>query len=196
MKTSKLDDFKSNLRPGKTYRRADLALFSKSVDRHLQELVRNGVLKKLRAGVYYCPKHSAFGEVPADDHELIRTFLKDDRFLLTSLNAYNALGLGTTQLYNKMMVYNHKRHGEFRLGGRTYEFRVKHHFPRHKVSEEFLLVDLVNNLDELAEDHEELLKKVREKAKSMDLARLKKTVQEFANTTTKKFFERSLFYAT
>lgn len=61
-------------------------------------------------------------------------FLKDDRFLLTSPNAYNALGLGTTQLYNRRVVYNHKRHGKFVRGGRTYDFRVKPHFPRQVVN--------------------------------------------------------------
>jgi hypothetical protein len=37
------------------------------------------------------------------------------RFLLTSPNAYNTLGVGTTQLYDKTVVYNHKRHGHFML---------------------------------------------------------------------------------
>jgi hypothetical protein len=192
---AKLDVFKAYLRPGKTYRRAELCMFSKSVDRHLQQLVRNGVLKKLRTGVYYYPKISVFGEVPADDYELVRTFLRDDRFLLTSPNAYNALGLGTTQLYNKLVVYNHKRHGEFVLGGRTYDFRVKHHFPRYTINEEFLLVDLVNNVDQLAEDQETLLTRVREKALTMDFTRLKRAVHEFASAATKKFFEEILLNA-
>ncbi|NUM89020.1 MAG: hypothetical protein HUU37_07435 [Bdellovibrionales bacterium] len=188
MNTTTLGELKKHLRAGKTYRRADLAQWSKSVDRHLQALVQDGSLKKLRAGLYYCPKKSVFGEVPADDHELVRTFLKDDRFLLTSPNAYNALGLGTTQLYNRRVVYNHKRHGEFVLGGRTYEFRVKHHFPRQAVTEEFLLVDLMNNLGELAEDQDELRARAREKALSMDSTRLKRAVHEFASASAKKFF--------
>jgi hypothetical protein len=192
MNATTVGELKKHLRSGKTYRRADLAQWSKSVDRHLQVLVREGSLKKLRAGLYYCPKKSVFGEVPADDHELVRTFLKDDRFLLTSPNAYNALGLGTTQLYNRRVVYNHKRHGEFVLGGRTYEFRVKHHFPRQAVTEEFLLVDLMNNLDELAEDQEELRARAREKALSMDSTRLKRAVHAFASTSAKKFFAEFL----
>ncbi len=36
--------------------------------------------------------------------------------LLASPNAYNSLGVGTTQLYDKTVVYNHKRHGEFHAG--------------------------------------------------------------------------------
>ena len=188
MLVTKLTELTMHLQPGKTYRRSDLALFSKSIDRHLKELVRLGTLRKLRAGVYYYPKQSTFGEVPADDYQLIRTFLKDHRFLLTSLNAYNGLGLGTTQLYNKQMVYNHKRHGEFVFSGRTYDFRIKHHFPLHALNEEFLLVDLVNNINELAEDREALLTKVREKASSMNSTRLKRAIHEFANTKTKLFF--------
>ena len=71
-----------------------------------------------------------FGKAPAQDDELVATFLKDDRFLLASPNAYNSLGVGTTQLYDKTVVYNHKRHGEYALGGRKFDFRVKPAFPR------------------------------------------------------------------
>src|SRR6266567_8389334 len=45
-------------------------------------------------------------------------------------NAYNSLGVGTTQLYDKTVVYNHKRHGPVSLGGRVFDFRVKPSFPR------------------------------------------------------------------
>lgn len=193
MNMTTLEALKKHLRAGETYRRAELAQWSKSVDRHLQALIRSGLLKKQSVGLYYCPKHSDFGEVPADEYKLVRTFLKDDRFLLTSLNDYNSLGLGTTQLYNRRLVYNHKRHGEFVLGGRTYDFRIKHHFPKQAVTKEFLLVDLMNNLDELAEDHEALRASVCEKALQMDRVRLKQAVHKFAGVSTKKFFA-SLFH--
>lgn len=190
--TTAVGELKKHLRAGKTYRRAELAQWSKSVDRHLQTLVEEGSLKKLRTSLYYCPKQSVFGEVPADDHDLVRTFLKDDRFLLTSPNAYNVLGLGTTQLYNRRVVYNHKRHGEFTLGGRTYDFRVKHHFPKKNVTEEFLVVDLMNNVNTLAEDKEELLTRTREKALNMNPVRLKRAVHQFAGASAKKFFAEFL----
>jgi len=54
-----------------------------------------------------------FGQVPPDERKLARTFLKEDGFLLTSPNACNTLGLGTTQLYNTRVVHNHKRYGRF-----------------------------------------------------------------------------------
>jgi len=185
------EQLKRRLQPGRVYRRADLAQWSKSVDRHLRELVGQGVLQKLRNGLYYYPKHSAFGPVPADERELVRRFLKEDDFLLTSPNAYNALGLGTTQLYNTRVVYNHKRHGRFTLGGLTFEFRNKPRFPR-KLTEEFLLVDLLNNLPALAEDPEVLLARTRAKAKELNAGRLRSAARNYGKVATRKFFEQVL----
>src|ERR1035437_10702406 len=141
---TKLDELKKHLKRGKVYRRIELAQWSKSVDRHLEALLEDGTLQKLSQGVYYFPKETSFGLTPPGEEVLVRSFLKDDRFLLTSQNAYNSLGVGTTQLYNQRIVYNHKRHGDFKLGNRKFSFRIKPHFPK-KATPEFLLVDLVNN---------------------------------------------------
>lgn len=187
----RLENLKRHLKPGAVYRRADLAKWSKSVDRHARELVEEGTLQKLRNGLYYCPKPSLFGDVPADDKQLVKSFLKDDDFLLTSPNAYNALGLGTTQLYNTRVVYNHKRHGVFELGGKKFDFRRKPRFP-NKITLEFLLVDLVNNLKSLAEDHQLLQKKAREKAATMEKTKLKRAVKKYATEASKKYFESVL----
>lgn len=191
----RLEQLKRHLKPGAVYRRSDLAEWSKSVDRHARALLDTGVLKKLRTGLYYCPKKSVFGDVPADDNKLVKSFLKDDQFLLTSPNAYNSLGLGTTQLYNTQVVYNYKRHGVYELGGRKFEFRRKYQFP-NKVTEEFLLVDLMNNLNSLAEDQEALRARVREKARSMEAKKLKQAVKKYANNTSKKYFDSVLTHAT
>ncbi|MHA6298769.1 DUF6088 family protein [Devosia sp. CAU 1758] len=185
---SALNELKKHLRPGQVYRRADLLPWSKAVDRHLKQLVDEGVLHKLAGGVYAYPKRSRFGAVPAEDAKLVKAFLKDHRFLLTTPNAYNALGLGTTQLYNRTVVYNHKRHGRFRLGKREYEFRVKPHFPL-KPSEEFLLVDLVDNVDQLAEQKSAMLDAARQKALKMDAKALGRTVREYGGSKARKFFE-------
>jgi hypothetical protein len=188
---TRLQEFKRHLRPGQVYRRADMARWSKAVDRHLKQLVSDGTLTKLAPGLYTYPKETAFGKSPAEDHKLVETFLKDARFLLASPNAYNGLGVGTTQLYDKTVVYNHKRHGTFSLGGRTFEFRVKPSFPS-ALSKEFLLVDLVNNLDRLAESREEILTRVRESVKSYDGPRLHRAAREYGNVRTKKFFHEML----
>lgn len=184
---AKLDDLKKHLEHGKVYRRSDLIKWSKSVDRHLEVLVADGTLQKLSQGLYYFPEESAFGKTPPEEEILIRSFLKDDRFLLTSLNAYNSLGVGATQLYNQKTVYNHKRHGEFKLGNKSFSFRVKPHFPK-KATPEFLLVDLVNNLELLAEDPKEILKNISGKVRDMDGKKLAYLVQSYGNARAKKIF--------
>ena len=182
---NRLEELKKHLKRGQVYRRDDLAKWSKSVDRHLDALVEEDTLQKLSQGLYYYPKLSAFGKTPPEDEVLIRSFLKDSRFLVTSPSTYNSLGVGTTQLYNERTVYNHKRHGEFKLGNRKFSFRMKPHFPS-KVTKEFLIVDLLNNLDSLAEDPAEVLKNVALKVRTMDTRKLKRDVSKYGNAKTKK----------
>lgn len=187
----KLDNLKKHLKQGNVYRREDLTQWSTSVDRHLEELVQEGTLQKLSQGVYYYPRMTAFGAAPPEDEALVRSFLKDDRFLLTSPNSYNSLGLGTTQLYNTRVVYNHKRHGEFKLGNRTFDFRIKPHFPK-KVTPEFLMVDMVNNLNTLAEDKSLVLNNLSAKAMSMDKKKLAHAVSEYGGVKARKLFAQYL----
>ena len=182
---NRLEELKRHLKRGEVYRRDDLAKWSKSVDRHLDALVEENTLQKLSQGLYYYPKLSAFGKTPPEEDVLIRSFLKDDRFLLTSPSSYNSLGVGTTQLYNERTVYNHKRHGEFKLGNRKFSFRMKPHFPS-KVTKEFLLVDLVNNLETLAEDPTEVLKNIALKVRTMDTKKLKRYVSQYGTAKAKK----------
>ncbi len=182
---AKLDELRKHLKKGEVYRRTDLTQWSKSVDRHLEALLKDGTLQKLSQGVYYYPEETAFGKTPPKEDVLVRSFLKDDRFLLTSPNLYNSLGVGTTQLYNLRKVYNHKRHGEFTLGNRKFDFQVKHHFP-DKLTQEFLLVDLVNNLDRLAEDKQGVLKNVLKKAKTMDVRKLANSISLYGTAKTKR----------
>ena len=186
---SRLVELKSHLKQGHVYRREDMSQWSNAIDRHLDKLVEEGVLEKLAQGMYYVPKTSAFGKVPPDEDVLVRVFLKDDRYLLVSPNSYNSLGVGTTQLYNRKIVYNHKRHGKFRLGNREFEFQRKYNFPA-KLTQEFLLVDLINNLDELGEDKEEVLNKVLSKAKQLPSQKLKPSVTKYGNVKTKKLFNK------
>jgi hypothetical protein len=188
---TKLEEFKRHLRPGQVYRREELTQWSNAVDRHLKQLVDDGTLTKLAPGLYAYPKETAFGKAPAEDDKLVETFLRDRRFLLASPNAYNMLGVGTTKLYDKTVVYNHKRHGLFSLGGRTFDFRIKPAFPK-TLNREFLLVDLVNNVDQLAESKNEVLARVKERAASYDVPRLQRAARDYGNVRTKKFFSEAL----
>jgi hypothetical protein len=182
-----IENLKSHLKQGETYRREDLARFSTSIDRHLAELVSDGTLQKLSQGLFYYPKQTVFGQAPPDEKKLVRTFLKDKDFLLTSPNVYNSLGVGTTQLYNNRVVYNHKRHGRIKLGNQEFDFRLKHKFPTTPTPE-FWLVDLVDNLDRLAEDKTRVLDNVTRKLDHMDKKALKKAVHRYGNVGTKKIF--------
>ena len=175
----------NELKAGHVYRREDLARLSNAVDRHLHELVSMGKLQKLAQGLYHAPKQSHFGPLPPADDQVVKGFLRDKEFLVFSPSSYNAVGLDTTQLYNQTLVYNHKRHGVFRLGNRQFDFRVKPRFPK-KLTREFLYVDLLNNLEELAEDRDVVLSQARSKLPSFDLDRLQEAVESYGNMATRK----------
>jgi hypothetical protein len=183
-----LQQIRIHLNPGQVYRRSDIEKWSNAVDRHLSALQKEKALFKLSGGIYYCPKKSPFGLVPPSDHDLVKAFLKDDRFLLMSPNAYNSLGVGTTQLYNETIIYNHKRHGIFKLGMRSFRFILKHHFPSD-LCDEFLLIDLVNHIDQLAENRERVLSLVMAKAQSMNQKHLKDAILNYGGVRAKKMFQ-------
>lgn len=173
------------LRAGRVYRREDLLPFSTAVDRHLRELVDGGRLAKLAQGLYYAPRRSRLGVLPPDDEELVAAFLRDKDFLLFSPSAYNSAGIGATQLYNRTLVYNHKRHGVVKLGNRQFDFRMKSRFPK-RLTPEFLFVDALNNLSDLAEDQAALLERAQGRAASFDRQRLLRSVESYGSMATRK----------
>lgn len=180
-----METLRQHIKPGHVYRRSDLEYYSSAIDRHLGMLTKDGSLVKLSQGVYYAPKSSKFGLVPPDDHQMVERFLKDEDFLLVSPNSYNSLGLGLTQMYNTIWVYNHKRKGHIQLNGRKFEFKLKSSFPK-SITKEYLLVDLFNNLDNLAEDTDKVIQILREKIQEFDLNALVKDSQQYGSGKTKK----------
>ena len=175
----------NELQAGRVYRREELAPLSTAVDRHLREMVASGKLKKLAQGLYHAPAQSPYGPLPPVDEQIVRGFLRDKDFLVFSPSMYNTVGLGTTQLYNRTWVYNHKRHGVFRLGNREFDFRMKPRFPK-KLSPEFLYIDLLNNLAELAEDRDSVLRQARSKLLSFDSGRIEYAADRFGSVATVK----------
>ncbi|HEX7857797.1 MAG TPA: hypothetical protein VF503_29310 [Sphingobium sp.] len=180
-----LAELKRHLRPGQVYRRKELARWSNAVDRHVRQLVSEGRLEKVANGIYMAPRKTRFGLAPAEPEKLVEAFLGDDRFLIVSPNAYNGLGVGTTQLHNVPVVYNHKRHGRFKLDGREYDFRMRTTVPA-ELSEEVLLVDLLHNLDRLPEDRSEVLPRALERARTMDRKRLARAVRDFGSARAER----------
>ncbi|WP_226951509.1 hypothetical protein [Rhizobium terrae] len=73
------------------------------------------------------------------------------------------------------------------LGGREFEFRKKPTFPKI-LAKEFLLVDLVNDLDHLAEDREQVLARVKECALQGNRSALIRAAKEYGMVRTRKFF--------
>lgn len=189
MHTTSHQKLASHLRAGQVYRRNDLLHLSGAVDRDLNLLTESGDLEKVAPGIYYKPAKSQFGMLPPGNKELVKSFLKDDDFLMHSWNHYNSLGVGLTQLYNQPVVYNRKRHGLFKLGNKTFDFRRPlRGFPK-KITPEFLLVDLVNNLKELPEDSDLVKTNIKKNLNRFDLKKVASYAKKYGKVGTKRFFE-------
>jgi len=184
-----LAEMKKQLRSGRVYRRSDLAHWSNAVDRHMRLLVDGGDLVKIAGGLYMKPKRTRYGQVSAKPEEVVRAFLGDDQFLMFSPNTYNSLGVGTSQLYNETYVYNHKRHGRFKLAGKSYYFRHDRSFPK-KLSESFLFVDLVNNLRRLPEDKDEVLRRVAARVRELEPRSFRHALEAYGTVGTQKYFNK------
>ncbi len=176
------------LQPGGVYRRKDLLVQSHAVDRDLQLALRSGALCRVAQGLYYAPIKSVIGDVPPSDQALISKFLEDRYFLLLNPSYYNGLGLGTTQLYNQTLVYNHKRHGIIKIGGRTFDFRIKHRFPE-TLTTEFLWVDCLNNVNELAEDPDLVIDAARRSLGRFDISVLRQAVLDYGSAVTRRLVQ-------
>lgn len=182
-----LAELRHELKDGRVYRRSDLAHWSNAVDRHVRMLVDEGELVKISGGLYMKPRRTAFGDVSARPEEVVGAFLSDDQYLMFSPNDYNALGVGTTQLYNESYVYNHKRHGRFKLAGKSYYFRHDRKFPK-KLSESFLLVDLLNNLKTLPEDKDLVIEQVKKRVREKDNRSFRQALELYGTVRTQKQF--------
>lgn len=178
----------NSMKSGRVYRRKELNEYSNSVDRELAELSFKGAVKKLSAGLYVKPEQSRFGELPPDDKELVRAFLNDNQFLLMSFNYYTSLGLGLTQLYNEILVYNRRRHGKVKLGSKKFVFKNIPEFPR-KLSREFLLIDMLNNLKSLGEDSSEVLKRLKKKKDNFNMRKTSLMAKRYGKVKTKNFIK-------
>lgn len=182
------EKLRNRMRPGSVYRRQDLQGISTAVDRDLKTLVESGEVKKLGPGLYSRLRQIAFGEAPPEDRELVRAFLKTDDFLLTSYNNFTQLGLGLTQVYNTPLVYNHKRSGSFRLGPKRFAFRVVPSYP-NKLSREFLLVDLLNNLERLPDDTDLVLQNLRSRLNEFNLNKVNEYLHRYGRPQARILLE-------
>jgi hypothetical protein len=177
-----------SLQSGRVYRREEMTTFSKAIDRDLKKLSDKGVLLKAGPGLYYKPKFSRFGLLPPKEKELVHSFLGDTHFLLFSWNDYNALNLGLSQVYNSYIVYNYKRYLEQELGGKLFHFRRPSRGFPSKLSKEYLLVDLVDNINAL-EDPMEITLRIRKQLGNFNTTQVLTLARRYGKERTKKIFE-------
>lgn len=181
------DKLKEAMVLGRVYRRQDLEGFSTAVDRDLKTLVASGDVRKLSGGLYVRPRPSSLGPLPPEDREVVRAFLKTDDFRLTSYNDFNLLGLGLTQVYNTYVVYNHKRAGDFKLGGRHYKFRLVPAYPIEEVvAPEYLLVDMLSNLRRLPDNVELVLRNLKNGVRRFDRAKVLECLERYGNPAARR----------
>lgn len=180
-----------SLKKGKVYRASDFSKLSTSPSRDLNLLAKANLITYLGKGLYLKPRKLGKLDIPPRTEDLISVFLKTDKFLIRNLSDFNMLRLGTTQLFKEVHVYNERRDGRVRLGNKTYHFKKKK-FPSSHY-DEYLLVDMLNNLEKLGVEREEVLHKLKYRwGKNLELD--KKVVHRFAKKYgkywVKKFFEK------
>jgi hypothetical protein len=137
------------------YRTRDLGRWSANAPRLAKRLVQQGQLVQLAHGLFAHPKRSRFGVVPPSDNDLLRAFLADGPFVITGPEQWNALGLGTTAAFARPLVYNTKRSGVFKLGGRQLLLR-RVAFPTPATLEWFV-IDLFENAEQVSTAPDDLV---------------------------------------
>jgi hypothetical protein len=140
------------LQDGRVYRTEEFCDVDSNPTRLVKRLVAQGRLTPLRHGLYYAPRASSFGPVPPREDALLRAFFRGRPYLMTGPSFWNALGLGTTMVEARPLVYNTTRSGPVELAGRLFELR-RARFPR-PATPEFLVVDLLENRNRAGLDAE------------------------------------------
>jgi hypothetical protein len=97
-------------------------------------------------------------------------------------------GAGLPQVSRSITVYNRKRHEIVTIDGKTFDFRRPWDFPR-RLSKEFLLVALIDNLNHLAEDASGIKERVKEITREVDGLKLLRMGRRYGKIGTRKFFE-------
>ena len=178
----------NRMTPDEVYRRAELAQYSDSLDRDLRQLAEADEIRKLWRGVYYRPRVCFFGKSFPEFKNVLAAFLKDDDFFMTSLNVYNSMRVGTTQLYNEHLVYTNKLRGRRNIVGQNFFF-MNRKFPKEPTLE-FYYVDLINNLEMLAEEQDLVRKRAVRNIFELGIDKVRHAAHAYGKATTIKFFDQ------
>jgi len=148
---------------GRVYRTSHLARWGANPTRLASRLESEGRLEKLSHGLFYAPVNSRFGLVAPSDEALLNAFFDGSPWVLTGPPRWNALGLGSTQLFARPLVYNTKRTGTVRVGRRTFELR-RVSFPADPTPE-WYVIDLLRNADSVGLTQAEVAATLRARLK-------------------------------
>ncbi|MFO6420962.1 hypothetical protein ACLBKS_12225 [Hylemonella sp. W303a] len=174
------------LEPGKVYRREDLVCDLVFTDHRIRQLVAQGSLEKITQGLYHYRGTSPRNYSPLTSKSLLEGFLGMGDFLLLPWQEYLSLGLNLTPKFDMHLVYNRKRHGIFRLGEVTFDVRRRSRYPA-QITPEFLLVDLLNNMDFFTEDSSRIQRDIRALIHKFDGHGLLKMAQDYGKVSTYKY---------
>lgn len=142
MKRKTLTELPPGFGPGRVFRTRDLVPWTSHPSRLLARLIADGTCKRSCRGLYGVKIPSKlFGLLPPD---VLRVWLDESPYLQTGPHIWNALGLGSTQLFAVGLIYNRKRSGRFNLRGRPLLLR-RRRFPIEPCVE-WYVVDLLENL--------------------------------------------------
>ena len=180
------------LEPDRVYRTRDFATWTKNTPRFARRLERAGVLQRLGHGLFVHPRVGRFGVVPPSDPELLRRFLDDTPFVVTGPEKWNALRLGTTAVFAATRVYNTKRSGTFKLGGRVFDLhRVA--FPENPPAEWFV-VDLFSHGSLVGASQEDLATALTDQVRrgAFDPGRLRAMAARYATKAVEARIDRAL----
>lgn len=178
--------------PGRVFRTRELAPWTSNPSRTTERWVKEGVCVRLRNGLYAIPKPTEFGPAPPSQESLLHTFLEGDPFVITGPPVWNALRLGSNQVFALPLVYNRKRSGTFRLGGASFRLR-RVRFP-HPPCLEWFVIDLLENLDSVclatADAERNLGTQLREAL--FDSGKLREMATEYGSKATQALVHRAL----
>jgi len=180
------------LKAGRVYRTRDLAPWGKNASRLARRLTRDRQLVRLGHGLFSRLRHGRFGTVPPSDDEMMRAFLNGAPFVFTGPDRWNALGLGTTAVFPMPLLYNTKRSGTFRIGGRTFRLR-RVAFPKQP-SPEWFVVDLFENAAEAGSSREQLTQALTSALRrgTFEPKRLREMATRYGTRATSQFVESAL----
>ena len=189
-KKNRLANLASDMVAGHVYRAGEIKGLSKDSSRDLNDLLKAGLICRAGPGLYYKPRRLAGRAVPANIDCVLQKFLRSDQFLVRHISDFNKLGLGTTQHVTVTYVYNLKRSGEIELDGRKYMFVVRK-LPRTQ-TDEYLLVDMLNNLKSLGENSRYFLQKLADTLPKMDLKmdKLLATAEAYGKRWVKRYLSK------